>query len=236
MAHDDPPDDAGRARYAFASLSDLLAKATPARSGDVLAGIAAESQAQRVAAQYALADVPLATFLDEPVVPYEDDDVTRLILDTHDPAAFAPVAALTVGELPRLAAVATPADAAALAGARARAHARDGRRGLQAHAQRRTWSRSPRKCRVVTALPHHARAARAGWRPGCSPTTRPTTRAASRPAILDGLLLRLRRRRASASTRPPTAPAQPSTLLAPARRRSISSYDDPHPVAACWPT
>ncbi|WP_138759581.1 ethanolamine ammonia-lyase subunit EutB [Modestobacter altitudinis] len=83
--------------HEFASLSDLLAKATPARSGDVLAGVAAESQAQRVAAQYALADVPLATFLTEQVVGYDEDDVTRLILDTHDAAAFAPVASLTVG-------------------------------------------------------------------------------------------------------------------------------------------
>jgi ethanolamine ammonia-lyase large subunit len=73
--------------YEFASPSDLLAKATPARSGDVLAGCAAESQAQRVAAQTVLADVPL-----------QDDDVSRLILDTHDPAAFAPVASQTVGE------------------------------------------------------------------------------------------------------------------------------------------
>jgi ethanolamine ammonia-lyase large subunit len=84
--------------HEFSSLSDLLAKATPARSGDVLAGVAAGSQEQRVAAQYALADVPLATFLSEHVVGYDEDDVTRLILDTHDADAFAPVAALTVGE------------------------------------------------------------------------------------------------------------------------------------------
>jgi ethanolamine ammonia-lyase large subunit len=83
--------------HEFASLSDLLAKATPARSGDVLAGVAAESQQQRIAAQYVLADVPLATFLTEQVVGYDEDDVTRLILDTHDSAAFAPVASLTVG-------------------------------------------------------------------------------------------------------------------------------------------
>ena len=84
--------------YEFPALSDLLAKATPARSGDVLAGVAAESEAQRVAAQLVLADVPLATFLEEQVVGYDDDDVTRLILDTHDAAAFAPVSSLTVGE------------------------------------------------------------------------------------------------------------------------------------------
>ncbi|MGY1916629.1 ethanolamine ammonia-lyase subunit EutB [Blastococcus sp. SYSU DS0973] len=84
--------------HEFPSLSDLLAKATPARSGDVLARCAAESAAQRVAAQSVLADLPLSTFLEDQVVGYEEDDVTRLILDTHDPVAFAPVAGLTVGE------------------------------------------------------------------------------------------------------------------------------------------
>src|SRR5262249_9523016 len=84
-------------RYAFSDLKDLLAKASPPRSGDRLAGIAAQSAAERVAAQMALADLPLATFLDEAVVPYEDDEVTRLIIDTHDAAAFAPIAHLTVG-------------------------------------------------------------------------------------------------------------------------------------------
>jgi len=85
--------------HVFADLRTLLAKATPARSGDELAGLAAASAAERVAAQYALADVPLAQFLTEPVVPYETDEVTRLILDTHDRAAFAPIANLTVGAL-----------------------------------------------------------------------------------------------------------------------------------------
>jgi len=89
----------GNTRYAFADLRDLLAKATPLRSGDVLAGLAAESAEQRVAAQFALADLPLAYFLDEQVVPYESDEVTRLIVDTHDAQAFAPVRSLTVGEL-----------------------------------------------------------------------------------------------------------------------------------------
>jgi len=76
-----------------------MAKATPPRSGDVLAGVAADSAEERVAAQMALADLPLATFLNEAVVPYEADEVTRLILDGHDAKAFAPVASLTVGEL-----------------------------------------------------------------------------------------------------------------------------------------
>jgi ethanolamine ammonia-lyase large subunit len=84
-------------RYVFPSLRELLAKATPLRSGDVLAGLAADTEVERAAAQIALADVPLADFLLYPVVPAEDDEVTRLILETHDPAAFAHVASLTVG-------------------------------------------------------------------------------------------------------------------------------------------
>ena len=83
--------------YGFADLRTLLAKATPARSGDQLAGIAADSAQERVAARMALADVPLQRFLHEALVPYEDDAVTRLIIDSHDAAAFAPVAHLTVG-------------------------------------------------------------------------------------------------------------------------------------------
>jgi ethanolamine ammonia-lyase large subunit len=84
--------------YVFESLRDLLAKATPPRSGDRLAGIAAETSEQMIAARMALADIPLSRFLDEAVIPYEDDEVTRLILDGHDKAAFAPVSAMTVGE------------------------------------------------------------------------------------------------------------------------------------------
>jgi len=84
-------------RFVFDDLKTLLARATPARSGDELAGLAAASQLERVAARWALAEVPLRTFLGEAVIPYEDDEVTRLILDTHDAAAFAPVASLTVG-------------------------------------------------------------------------------------------------------------------------------------------
>jgi ethanolamine ammonia-lyase large subunit len=75
-----------------------MAKASPARSGDELAGIAAESGEQRVRAQMKLADLPLNTFLREPLIPYETDEVTRLICDSYDAAAFAPVAHLTVGE------------------------------------------------------------------------------------------------------------------------------------------
>ncbi len=84
--------------YRFDSLKDVLAKASPARSGDALAGVAANNAAQRVAAQMALADIPLKHFLNEAVIPYEADEVTRLIVDTHDAAAFAPVSHLTVGD------------------------------------------------------------------------------------------------------------------------------------------
>ena len=83
--------------YTFEDLRDLLAKASPYRSGDALAGIAAESAEQRAAAQMTLADLPLRAFLEQVLVPYESDEVTRLIIDSHAPAAFAPVAALTVG-------------------------------------------------------------------------------------------------------------------------------------------
>jgi len=91
--------DLGNIRYTFNDLRELLAKATPLRSGDVLAGLAAASAEERVAAQCALADLPLVHFLSEQVVPYESDEVTRLIVDTHDAAAFAAVRSLTVGEL-----------------------------------------------------------------------------------------------------------------------------------------
>src|SRR4030081_3130447 len=133
----------GGTRYVFPDLVTLLGRASPLRSGDVLAGgggggrgggggggrasplrsgavlagVAAASSEERVAAQYALADLPLATFLQEPVVPYDTDEVTRLIVDTHDAAAFAPVSHLTVGGLRDwlLSDAATPESLAALA-------------------------------------------------------------------------------------------------------------------------
>jgi ethanolamine ammonia-lyase large subunit len=88
----------GKPRHNFATLAELLAKATPHRSGDVLAGVAAASAEERIAAQLCLADVPLALFLEDLLIPYEADEVTRLIIDTHDRAAFAPIADLTVGQ------------------------------------------------------------------------------------------------------------------------------------------
>jgi ethanolamine ammonia-lyase large subunit len=88
----------GGTNYRFAGLKTLLARATPARSGDALAGIAAETAEERVAAQMALADLPLRKFLEEPLIDYETDEVTRLIIDTHDAQVFAAIAHFTVGD------------------------------------------------------------------------------------------------------------------------------------------
>jgi ethanolamine ammonia-lyase large subunit len=88
----------GAERFQFRDLADLMARASPERSGDHLAGIAAVSDEQRVAAQMALADLPLKRFLEEALVPYEQDEVTRLILDGHDREAFSEISAFTVGE------------------------------------------------------------------------------------------------------------------------------------------
>ncbi|GAB3121998.1 ethanolamine ammonia-lyase subunit EutB [Novispirillum itersonii] len=88
----------GGQRHTFDSLSTVMACASPRRSGDELAGLAAATDTRRVAARMVLADLPLKIFLDQPLIPYETDEVTRLICDTHDAAAFAPVASLTVGE------------------------------------------------------------------------------------------------------------------------------------------
>ncbi|WP_020603628.1 ethanolamine ammonia-lyase subunit EutB [Spirosoma spitsbergense] len=89
----------GHFTYRFADLKTILAKASPLRSGDGLAGLVADSYEERVAAQIALADVPLTQFLNETVIPYETDDVTRLIIDTHDAAALATISHFTVGDL-----------------------------------------------------------------------------------------------------------------------------------------
>ena len=85
--------------YDFPDLKTLLAKASPLRSADQLAGIAADSEEERAVAQWLLADLPLSQFLAEPLIPPEEDEVSRLILASHDWAAFSPVSSLTVGEL-----------------------------------------------------------------------------------------------------------------------------------------
>ena len=87
----------GQHARVFPDLRTLLAKATPLRSGDVLAGLAAESEEERAMARLCLADVPLRDFLNATFIPYQEDEVTRLILDSHDTEAFRPVAGLTVG-------------------------------------------------------------------------------------------------------------------------------------------
>ncbi len=87
-----------RKTYQFKNLKVLMAKATPLRSGDILAGVAANTQEERVAAQIALSEIPLKRFLEEELIPYEKDEVTRLILDTHERQAFQPIENLTVGE------------------------------------------------------------------------------------------------------------------------------------------
>lgn len=89
---------AGPVTYQFGSLAEVLAKASPPRSGDELAGCAAHSDAERAAARWVLAEVPLAAFLTEEIVPYDTDEVTRLIIDCHDAAAFAVISHLTVGD------------------------------------------------------------------------------------------------------------------------------------------
>ncbi|MGX9215907.1 ethanolamine ammonia-lyase subunit EutB [Mycobacteroides abscessus subsp. abscessus] len=89
---------AGPVTYQFGSLAEVLARRPPPRSGDELAGCAAHSDAERAAARWVLAEVPLAAFLTEEIVPYDTDEVTRLILDSHDAAAFAVISHLTVGD------------------------------------------------------------------------------------------------------------------------------------------
>ncbi|MBR9883408.1 MAG: ethanolamine ammonia-lyase subunit EutB [Oceanospirillales bacterium] len=88
----------GTQTYQFRDLADLMAKATPARSGDRLAGVAAQSAEERAVAQRLLAEVPLKRFLTEALIPYEQDEVTRLIIDEHDADAFSPISHLTVGD------------------------------------------------------------------------------------------------------------------------------------------
>ncbi|WP_047248953.1 ethanolamine ammonia-lyase subunit EutB [Chromobacterium subtsugae] len=107
----------GPRRYRFDDLKTLLARASPLRSGDQLAGVAAASAEERVAAQMCLADLPLTVFLNQALIPYEEDEVTRLIIDSHDQAAFAAVSHLTVGGLRDwlLSDAATPETLAALA-------------------------------------------------------------------------------------------------------------------------
>lgn len=107
----------GHEVFRFATLAEVMAKASPPRSGDALAGLIASSDVERVAAQMVLADLPLDLFLSQALIPYETDDVTRLIIDSHNQAAFAPVAHMSVGQFREwlLSDAATPAALRALA-------------------------------------------------------------------------------------------------------------------------
>lgn len=139
------------------SLRELLAKASPLRSGDILAGVAADNDEERVRAQMALAETPLKRFLEEPVVPYEEDEITRLILDGPRRRAFAPVSSFTVGDL-RDWLLTAAADAASLA-AGPRPHAE-----MAAAASKlmrvQDLILAASKCRVVSPLSGYHRPAR----------------------------------------------------------------------------
>lgn len=155
-----------------------MAKATPLRSGDLLAGIAAGSTEEMAAARMCLAEVPLRTFLTELLIPYEQDEITRLIVDTHDQAAFAPISRLCVGDfrdwllsdqattdrLARLAPGLTPEMVAA----------------VSKLMRNQDLIKVAGKVRVTTGF--RKRSVRAAlWRPGCNRTTRRTIREAFSP-------------------------------------------------------
>ena len=182
----------GGTTFAFADLKELMAKATPLRSGDGSPASRPRRAEEHVAAQMALADVPLQRFLDEPLVPYEDDEVTRLILDSHDARGVRRRSAhLTVGEFRDwLLSDAASTEALAAPGARLTPEMAAAVSKLM---RNQDLILAARKCRVVTRF-RNTIGLPGRWRCGCSRTTRPTTRAASPRPSLDGLLLRLRRR------------------------------------------
>ena len=88
----------GAQTYHFGSLKVVMGKASPVRSGDFLAGVAAETYAERMAARMCLAEIPLKQFLEELLIPYESDEVSRLIIDSHDQKSFAEISHFTVGD------------------------------------------------------------------------------------------------------------------------------------------
>nr|WP_269456141.1 ethanolamine ammonia-lyase subunit EutB [Rhizobium quercicola] len=134
--------------WAFADLKQLMAKATPLRSGDVLAGVAASSAEESVAARMCLADVPLKQFLTEALIPYEADDVTRLIMDSHDATAFRPVAHMTVGQFRDW--LLTPAASSAVLSALARGLTPEMVAAVSKLMRNQDLILVARKCRVVT--------------------------------------------------------------------------------------
>ena len=173
--------------YGFAELRELMARATPLRSGDQLAGLAAGSAEERVAARHALADLPLAAFLNEAVVPYEQDEVTRLLLDTHDAAAFRAVRHLTVGDF-RDWLLSDAANETALT-ALAPALLPEMVAAVSKLMRNQDLILAAGKCRVVTTrFRKHDRPARHACQSGCSRTIRLTTRAAITASTVDGLM------------------------------------------------
>lgn len=175
----------GHQTYQFADLKTLLAKASPARSGDYLAGIAAATREERVAAQWALADVPLAAFLQNPLIPYEEDEVTRLILDSHDPESFRILNSMTVGDF-RNWLLSDAADSNALTAIR-KAVTPEMAAAVSKVMRVQDLILVARKCRVITAFRNTI------GLPGCLSTrlqpNHPTDSAAGIAAsIVDGLL------------------------------------------------
>src|SRR5271155_4490908 len=85
-------------RFVFSDLRELFAKANEEKSGDQLAGIAAGSERERVAAKRQVADLPLASIVQQPLIDPDTDEVSRLILDSYDQEAFQPLKSLTIGE------------------------------------------------------------------------------------------------------------------------------------------
>src|SRR5579884_2075936 len=164
----------------FTDLKTLLAKATPARSGDELAGIAAESATERVRAQMELAETPLSRFIDEFVIPYEQDEVTRLIADEHDSAAFAPISGMCVGEFRDwlLTDSATPALLASLAPGITPEMAA----AVSKIMRLQDLVTVAAKIRVVTRF-RNTSVSPGACRRACSLTTPPTIRRESRPAL-----------------------------------------------------
>ena len=200
------------------NLRALLAKASPARSGDQLAGIAAATAEERARAQMALADVPLKRFLAEPIVPYESDEVTRLICDSHDAAAFAPIAHLTVGEF-RDWLLSEQASTERLTALAPGVTPGDGRGRLQNHA-----AAGPRQCRREVprrhAIPIDHRPARP---PGHAPAAQPSHRRSERNRSQHPGWAVLRERRCRHRRQPRQRQS--------GRRRGAAPHARPHPRA-----
>ena len=223
----------GGKAYRFPDLRTLLARASPLRSADELAGLAAGSEEERAVAQQVLADVPLRQFLEEPLIDPEIDEVSRLILQSHSQDAFAPLASHNVGEF-REWLLSEGATTGGTGRGAFRHHAGDGRGGLQDHAQpgpdrgRADAVRVTTRFRNTIGLPGRLSTR---LQPN-HPDRRP--RAASPPACWTGCSTAAATR-SSASTRPPTA-RRTWTRLLDLLDDIIGSATKSPPSPACWPT